>query len=227
MSMSTYGAAGQECRKSAEKGKARKAMPAAPIFLENPDGTITEAIPSSSKEARPKADRRSLERGSDGDSDGSAGQRAEDRAAVDFLYIRHERVMLLLLVTSLLLEVLYNVVYVMRMLDGSSVAELVAMYGFRISTRSAEVLFWVVFALQLVFSLLYYAAAGAAVWTKHPRQYRTFANCALVSIVVLLLLAYVDKFNLIIFFLHLLSYIYAGFMQGLSANLLLLPQDAV
>ncbi|CAK0888077.1 unnamed protein product [Prorocentrum cordatum] len=180
--MSTYGATEQECKADAEQGKARKAMPTAPIFLENPDGTITEAVPSGFREAKPKSGRRSRERGSDGDSDGSAGSSAEDHAAsmyseVDFLYVRHERVLLFLLVTELLLEVLYNVVYVMRMMDGSSVAELVAMYSFRISTRSAEVLFWVVFAIQLVYSVVYYVVASLAVWTKRPMQYRMFANC--------------------------------------------------
>jgi len=222
-------AAREEQRKDAEQGQARKAMPSAPIFLENPDGTITEAIPSSFKEAKPKSGRRSRERGSSDDSDGSSGSQTDDRTAsmyseVDFLYSRHERVLLLLLFTQLVLEVLYNVVYVMRMMDGSSVAELVAMYGFRISARSAEVLFWVVFALQLIYSLVYYVVAGVAVWTKRPKHYRTFANCGVVGIVGLLMLAYVDKFNLIVFFLQLLSYIYARFLQGLTASLLLLPQ---
>jgi hypothetical protein len=199
-----------------------------PIFLENPDGTITEAIPSNFKEAKSKSSCRSRDRPGD-DSDGSSGSFSEERAAstlyseVDFLYSRHERVLVLLLFAQLFLEVLYIVVYVMRMLDGSSVVELMAMYSFRISARTAEVIFWVIFVIQLVYSLVYYVTAAMAVWTKRPKQYLIFANCGIVGIVALLLLAYVDKFNLIIFFLHLLSYIYARFLQGLTASLMLLP----
>lgn len=206
------------------------AKPAAPIFLENPDGTITEAIPSHYQE-RLKSSRSSFRRHQniDGDSDGSSNaSRSEDAAAnmyqeVDFLYSRHEKVLLLLLICQLFLEALYDVVYVMRTVDGSSVVEFMAMYNFRIDPKTAEALFWAVFAVQFVYSIGYYLIGAIAMWTKRPKQYRLFANYSVFGIVGLVMLAYIDKFNLIIFFLHLLVYIYARFLQGLTASLLLLP----
>jgi len=194
-----------------------------PIFLENPDGTITEAIPSTQKDKGKTASGRS---GVDGDSDGSNGSMSEAAAAsmyqeVDFLYTRHERVFMLLLFTELMLEVLYDVVYVLRMKE--SILEFMAMYNYRIQPKAAEIIFWIIFVVQLVYSIIYFSIAVVAMYTKQPKQYQLFANWSLAGIVGLVFLAYVDKFNLLIFFLRLLAYIYSRFLQGLTASLLLLP----
>lgn len=196
----------------------------APIFLENPDGTITEAIPSDLKSDKKKGVRSPFADAND--SDGSNGSMSDALAAsmyqeVDFLYSRHERVLMLLLFTQFSLEVLYDVVYVMRM--EPSVQMFLGMYNWRMDKRAAEMILWCIFAITVVYSIAYYVIAGIAMWTKRPKQYRLFANWALVGIVGLVLLAYVDKFNLLIFFLRLLAYIYARFLQGLTASLLLLP----
>lgn len=195
-----------------------------PIFLENPDGTITEAIPSTHKDAKSKG--RGNGRNVDGDSDGSNGSLTEAAAAsmyqeVDFLYSRHGRVFALLLIAQFLLEVLYDTVYVVRM--GPSVLEFVAMYNYRIKPKAAEIILWAIFGMQLVYSFVYYVIACVAMYTKQPKQYQLFATWSLVGIVALVFLAYVDKFNLLIFFLRLLAYIYSRFLQGLTASLLLLP----
>mmetsp|Transcript_10154 Transcript_10154/g.22875 ORF Transcript_10154/g.22875 Transcript_10154/m.22875 type:complete len:221 (-) Transcript_10154:75-737(-) len=195
-----------------------------PIFLENPDGTITEAIPSNFRQQAQKIrhERRHSDM-NDSDSSGSVSDSTTNTMyqEVDFLYSRHERVLILLLCTQFCLEVLYDVVYVVRM--EQSVMEFLAMYSWRLQPRSAELFFWIIFVFQVFYGIAYYAIAGVAIWTKRPKNYRLFANWSLVGIVVLVLLAYVDKFNLLIFFLRLLAYIYARFLQGLTASLLLLP----
>jgi len=211
----------------------RPKIPAGPIFLENPDGTITEAIPSNYSDPKHKGSRRAWDGGHrqtfmNEDSDGSSGNLSEGAAAnmyqeVHYLYSRHERILMLLLCVQFLLEVLYDIVYILRMKDGSSVVEFMAMYSWRVNPRAAEGLFWAIFGIQVVYTSVYYIIAGLAMWTKRPKQYRLFANYGIAGIVGLVMLAYVDKFNLIIFFLHLLIYIYARFLQGLTASLLLLP----
>lgn len=210
----------------------KKAAAAAPIFFENPDGTITEAIPSNYDECQKSRSRLGVRRshGVDGDSDTTSnGSHSEVNAAitmyqeVDYLYSRHEKVLMLLLVCELLLEALYDVVYVLRTSDGSSVAEFMAMYNLHCNPKTAEAFFWSIFVVQFMYSVGYYAIAVNAMWTKRPKQYRLFANYSVFGIAGLVLLAYVDKFNLIIFFLHLLVYIYARFLQGLTASMLLLP----
>lgn len=201
-----------------------------PIFLENPDGTITEAVPSNYKAPRPPRPgrRQSGQSGQSGvstDSDGSSGGSVAVAAnmfqEIDFLYTRHERIFLVLLGTQLFLEALYGVVFVVRMRP--SVLELMAMYNWQIEDRAAQIILWAVFSLQATYALVYYLIAGMAMWTKRPKHYQMFAQWCLGGVVGLVLLAYIDKFNLPIFFLRLLAYIYSRFLQGLTASLLLLP----
>lgn len=212
-----------------------------PLFLENPDGTITEAIPFAfGREVGTAPASKLLDRlghfGSittrraDGDADsdgGSSGGNLSDAAAatmyqeVDFLYSRHERVLMVLLFAQFALEILYDTVFVMHL--DRSVFEFTQQYGSRISNNVVRTMFWIIFALQVAYTLAYYCIAVVAMWTKRPKHYRLFANWSLFGIVGLVLLAYVDKFNLVIFFLRLLAYIYARFLQGLTASLALLP----
>lgn len=234
----TYGATLPSASLASAEKKDQAAAPAAkpliqkgPIFLENPDGSIAEAIPSNTAECKLKKGRRpNGNRARDGSEseEGSVDSRssAEIAAAnmaqeVDLLYTRHERVFAILLVAQLALEVLYGTVFVVRMRP--SVIEFVAMYNWEISTSAAEVVLWTAFALQVSYGLIYYVMAVMAIWSKRPKDYRIFASCSLCGVVGLVLLAYVDKFNLPIFFLRLLAYIYARFLQGLTASLALLP----
>lgn len=208
-----------------------------PLFLENPDGTITEAIPftfgrdSGTSPAAKLLDRLghfgSVARRGNGDNDsdgGSSGNMSEAAAAtmyqeVEFLYSRHERVLMLLLLTQVLLEGLYDSVFVMSI--DRSVIKFQEQYN--ASERGVRVLFWTIFVISVAYGVVYYVIAIMAMCTKRPKVYRLFANWSLVGIVGLVLLAYVNQFNLVVFFLRLLAYIYARFLQGLTASLVLLP----
>lgn len=205
-------------------GSKPKLLVHGPIFVENPDGSITEAVPSDAK-PKIKAERRSHDSFVDGDSDssgsGSATAGISMSQEVEFLYSRHERVFILLLTIQFLLETLYATVFFVRM--RRSIWELVAMYSWEISDKTAEIVLWTAFTLQVAYATLYYVMAGMALWTKRPKHYQQFATTSLCGVVGLVLLAYADKFNLPIFFLRLLAYIYSRFLQGLTASILLLP----
>ncbi|CAE7481810.1 unnamed protein product [Symbiodinium necroappetens] len=198
-----------------------------PIFVENPDGSITEAVPSDAKQARPKGDRgdRGRRESNDGDSDSSgSGSNANGISMsqeVEFLYSRHERVFMLLLFIQFVLESLYAAVFVVRMRP--SMFELEAMYNWEISPKTAEAILWTTLVIQVLFGIVYYFMAVLSIWTKRPKHFQMFAKTCLCGVVGLVLLAYADKFNLPIFFLRLLAYIYARFLQGLTASILLLP----
>lgn len=205
-------------------GSKPKLLVHGPIFVENPDGSITEAVPSDVK-PKIKSERRRDDSLVDGDSDssgsglGTAGISMSQE--VEFLYSRHERVFMLLLTLQLLLETLYATVFFVRM--RRSIWELVAMYSWEISEKTSEMVLWTAFVLQVTYATLYYVMAGMALWTKRPKHYQHFATTCLCGVVGLVLLAYADKFNLPIFFLRLLAYIYSRFLQGLTASILLLP----
>jgi len=204
-----------------KKDTPKKPLGHEPIFIENPDGSITEAVPSDVKPQRSKADRR---RESDGDSDSSTGSGVAAISMsqeVEFLYCRHERVFILLLLIQFVFECLYADVFVVQMRP--TVIELVAMYDWGISAKAAEAVLWTAFTIQILYGVLYYSIAVAALWSKRPKHYQMFATICLGGVVGIVLFAYADKFNLPLFFLRLLAYIYSRFLQGLTASILLLP----
>jgi len=234
---------GHEALTSTQGGKPeRHPLPpqSGPVFFENPDGTITEAVPSNDEKkkkqklkAGSRSDRGQVRRGAEGDSDGSSNSGVSATATmfqeVDFLYVRHERLFALLICTQGMLDVLYVAVYLLRM--DQSVVELCAMYNWPLLHDKhegvARAVLWTVFCFIVGYAATYYSLALLALWTRLPRHYRMLANWGLVGIIGLALLAYVDKFNLPIFFLRLLGYIYARFLQGLAVSLLLLPPGGV
>eukprot|EP00913_Durusdinium_trenchii_P006837 g6428.t1 len=114
---------------------------------------------------------------------------------------------MLLLFIQFLLESLYIAVFIVRMRP----------------TEPEQVILWTTLLIQIVFGMVYYTMATLAICTKRPKHFQMFAKTCLCGVVGLVLLAYADKFNLPIFFLRLLAYIYARFLQGLTASILLLP----
>jgi len=218
----------------------RQALPpqSGPVFFENPDGTITEAVPSNDEKKKKQKSKagarndRSQQHNIEGDSDGSSNSgvvAATMFQEVDFLYVRHERLFALLICTQGMLDILYIAVYLIRM--DQSVVELCAMYNWPLLHDDheglARTILWTVFCFVVGYSITYYSLALLALWTRMPRHYRMLANWGLVGIIGLAFLAYVDKFNLPIFFLRLLGYIYARFLQGLAVSLFLLPPGGV
>jgi len=197
-----------------------------PIFLENPDGSMLEGVPPGYKDPTPPRSPRGLNGqpwvlpvGLD-DLDTANGLTLAEE--IDFIYGRHERLLGSLLLVQFLLELAYNFVYILH--SEPSIIEVVTLYRNNISRRSAEVIFWTMFGTQAAYAVGYYCVACYALWVKRPHAYRAFANWCLVGIAAQVFLAYINKFNLLVFFLRLLSYIYAKFLQNLSLSLQLLPQ---
>lgn len=204
--------------------EAQKKMP---IFLENPDGSMLEGVPPGYKDPTPPRSPRGLHGqpwvlpvGLD-ELDGATGITLAEE--VDFIYGRHERLLGSLLLVQFLLELAYNFVYVLH--SEPSIIEVVTLYRNNITRRTAEVIFWTMFGTQAAYAVGYYCVACYALWVKRPHAYRAFANWCLVGIAAQVFLAYINKFNLLVFFLRLLSYIYAKFLQNLSLSLQLLPQN--
>lgn len=197
-----------------------------PIFLENPDGSMLEGVPPGYKDPTPPRSPRGLHQpwvlpvGLD-ELDGANGITLAEE--VDFIYGRHERLLGSLLLVQFLLELAYNFVYVLH--SEPSIIEVVTLYRNNITRRTAEVIFWTMFGTQAAYAVGYYCVACYALWVKRPHAYRAFANWCLVGIAAQVFLAYINKFNLLVFFLRLLSYIYAKFLQNLSLSLQLLPQN--
>lgn len=210
------------------------------MFLENPDGTITEAIPlrlsRNAGKLLGRLDRLAVDAGvrrsrgnqadSNDDSDGGRSINSSEAnlnttyEEIEFLYTRHERMLGLMLFLQFFLEILYLYVFAVHM--NRSIVQVSARYGFQVNSYPMRVTFWVLFIVQCVYFIGYFGIAVAAMWTRRSNRYRDFGNLCLVGIFFLVLLAYVDQFNLVIFFLRMLAYVYSRFLQGLTAGFALL-----
>lgn len=213
----------QSC--SSQQSIADTSKPVRPIFLSNPDGTITEAIPPNYKDKNTKGVRNALNAMEDSDSSGHLFEGVIHTMwnEIDFLYTRHESVLTVLLLVGLSLDILYMAVYVARMRDGSAVLEFMAMYNWRATPRQAEKIYWAIFVFEVVYLCVFYGVALVALRDRRPKQYRMLANVGVCGLLAFVMLAYIDKFNLISFFLRLITYMYARFMQGLTATMIMLP----
>lgn len=193
--------------------------------MENPDGTIVEAVPSTYKVPRSRLKRSLNESPSTEDDEVSDDSNAVAAAMfydVEYLYNQHARAMTILLICHFLATLLYNIVFFTHVSDGSSVKEFMEMYGWDNATIAKNVL-WVAFVIEVTFAVAFYVVAIASLWTQRPSWFRQLASYGIGGVVGYVMLAYIDKFNLVVFFLHLLTYIYAKFMQGLTSSLMLLP----
>lgn len=192
------------------KGDDEKGEVKVPIFLLNPDGSMVEGIPPGYKDATPpRSPRRDT---------------FWDPALVEefeYIYSRHEKLFLSLLLIELVVEVTFNLMYAYY--AEYSIHEVALVYHM-FGQHTLKILFWVMFALENVYCLTYYVLGFSAIYTNKAKVYRYFATVALAGVLGQVLLAYMNKFNLLVFFLRLMAYIYAKFLRRLLQNLQLMPQ---
>lgn len=187
---------------------------ARPVFLKHPDGSMSEGVPPGYKETpAPRSPRQGRILWWD---DSMA-------AEFDFIYSRHEKLFVSLLLMEFVVEFTFNVMYLFY--AKYSVRE-VGMVYHTLSQNTLWVIFWVLFGAEVAYCIIYYTMGFCSVWTSKPRYYRWFSHVALVGILGQVLLAYMNKFNLLIFFLRLMAYIYAKFLRNLLLSLYLLPESS-
>mmetsp|Transcript_58463 Transcript_58463/g.128168 ORF Transcript_58463/g.128168 Transcript_58463/m.128168 type:complete len:210 (-) Transcript_58463:89-718(-) len=183
-----------------------------PVFLQNPDGSFAEGVPPGYREKSPPLTPR-----------GSAGSQWYDESVAEefeYLYCRHEKLFLSLLLAEFTAELTFNCLYVYY--AEYSLREVSLVYH-HLSQKTLWTLFWVMFGLECAFCAVYYSLGFVAIAKHRPSYYRYFANSALVGFLGQVLLAYMNKFNLLVFFLRLMAYIYAKFLRNLLQSMLLLP----
>jgi len=186
-----------------------------PVFLLHPDGTLAEGIPEGHKESTPPTTPR---------LEGLAFNGADLSAEFEQVFVRHERLFLSLLLMEFATEVSFNVMYCYY--AEYSVREVSLVYH-SLTLHGLWVIFWTLFALEVCYMMVYYGVGALAIWKGRPKLYHGFAVVALAGILGQVLLAYMNKFNLLIFFLRLMAYVYAKFLRNLLQSMLLLPETGV
>jgi hypothetical protein len=83
--------------------------------------------------------------------------------------------------------------------------------------------------------LIFYPLAFMAVWTRSVKLYSYFATYALIGLILEMFQAYADRyiyisklithrFDIIIFLMRFVAFVYARFLNQLVVSLLLLPR---
>jgi hypothetical protein len=92
-------------------------------------------------------------------------------------------------------------------------------------SENVEMIYWVAFFAFLGYAVVYYPVGFVSIFSKKLWLMKWFSYLALFGVLAQMFSAYLHKFNLLIFFLRLLVYIYARFMISLLVGILLLPPN--
>lgn len=179
----------------------------------NPDGTLSQGVPEGHKEQTPPTTPR---------LEGMSG--ADLSAEFEQVFARHERLFLSLLLMEFATEVSFNIMYCYY--AEYSIREVALVYH-SLTLYNLWVIFWTLFAMEVGYMMIYYTLGAMAIWRGKPKLYHSFSIVALAGILGQVLLAYMNKFNLLIFFLRLMAYVYSKFLRNLLQSILLLPDTIV
>mmetsp|Transcript_19383 Transcript_19383/g.45463 ORF Transcript_19383/g.45463 Transcript_19383/m.45463 type:complete len:195 (-) Transcript_19383:166-750(-) len=186
-----------------------------PVFFENPDGTLVQGVPPGYKEQTPPSTPR---------------QHTIDppfaNLNVDIVRVlaRHETLFLLMLLLQLVVEIIFEAMHIKYRHD--AIFELSLIYP-AISTAILRTLFWLAFVGEVVYSFAFLGLGVLAAFKGKPRLYQRFSTVALIGTLGQLPLAYLNRFNLLIFFLRFISYAYARFHWNLLYGIGLLRDELV
>lgn len=137
---------------------------------------------------------------------------------------RHELLFLLLLALQLVVECFFETMHAEYRED--AILELSLIYP-SVSLTVLRLLFALAGACELVFCVGFLALGVTAAIRSKPRLYHRFATVALIGTLGQLPLAYLNRFNLLIFFLRFISYAYARFHWNLLRAISMLREELI
>lgn len=125
---------------------------------------------------------------------------------------QHELFFLGLLLLQLLVGILFEILQILRSEDAQY--ELFLVYP-SIPREGISLAYWTSVGLEGLYNAIYFPLGIAATLRGKPRVYQKFATAALLGTLGQLPLAYLNRFNLLIFFLRFIAYAYARFNWNL------------
>mmetsp|Transcript_25626 Transcript_25626/g.73718 ORF Transcript_25626/g.73718 Transcript_25626/m.73718 type:complete len:208 (-) Transcript_25626:35-658(-) len=191
---------------SARKGGDDEKPSLQPVFLENPDGSLMQGVPLGYKEQTPPGTPRF--------SAGDVGMSMSGDVLKTLA--RHEIVFMSLLFAQFASECTFETIYAQYADD--AIFELSLMYP-ALSLYILRFIYWSAAAAECLYSGSFIGLGVVAVFKGRPRLYQRFATVALAGTLGQLPLAYLNRFNLLIFLLRFISYAYARFQANLIIGL--------
>lgn len=185
-----------------------------PVFVQHPDGSLSEGVPPGYCEPTPPQTPRA--------------QVAEVNAVVNAdivrVLARHELLFLSLLLLQLLVEIAFEMMHIRY--HEEAIFELSLIYP-SMSTPVIELLYWFACGGEFAYGIVYFALGVVAACRSKPRYYQRFSTVALIGTLGQLPLAYLNRFNLLIFFLRFIAYAYARFHWNLLQGIGMLREGLI
>mmetsp|Transcript_91707 Transcript_91707/g.296703 ORF Transcript_91707/g.296703 Transcript_91707/m.296703 type:complete len:196 (-) Transcript_91707:99-686(-) len=183
-----------------------------PVFIENPDGSLVQGVVAGYEDCSPPTTPRTqvfqpgLSLGAD----------------VIKVLARHEMLFLFLLALQLLVECIFETMHVQYRED--AIFELELIYP-GVDPRVLGSLYWSAIFAECAYLGAFLFLGVIAAFRGKPRLYQRFSIVALVGTLGQLPLAYLNRFNLLTFFLRFISYAYGRFQWNLLYGIGLLTQE--
>mmetsp|Transcript_6483 Transcript_6483/g.11089 ORF Transcript_6483/g.11089 Transcript_6483/m.11089 type:complete len:201 (+) Transcript_6483:161-763(+) len=186
-----------------------------PVFVQNPDGSIAQGIPPGFQEPSAPGTPRL-----------GGGDMNFNTLSADIVRVlaRHEAVFLALMVMHL--AVVCSFQYIELQYEEDAVTELTLIYP-DLSPSTIRSLHWLAFVGEASYSIAFFGLGVVCACMAKPALYARFALVALIGTLGQLPMAYLNRFNLLVFFLRFLSYAYARFLCNLLRTIDTLRGDAL
>eukprot|EP00747_Dinoflagellata_sp_TGD_P162196 gnl/TRDRNA2_/TRDRNA2_179531_c0_seq1.p1 gnl/TRDRNA2_/TRDRNA2_179531_c0~~gnl/TRDRNA2_/TRDRNA2_179531_c0_seq1.p1 ORF type:complete len:207 (+),score=31.49 gnl/TRDRNA2_/TRDRNA2_179531_c0_seq1:127-747(+) len=183
-----------------------------PVFVQNPDGSLAIARPPGCRERTPPTTprQRLLE---------PVMANAMVSADIVRVLARHETLFLSLLFIQLMVETSFEVMHIRYRDD--AIFELALIYP-SLEKSMISVMYWLAFIGESVFCFSYFCLGVLAACKSKPRLYQRFSMVALIGTLGQLPLAYLNRFNLLVFFLRFIAYAYSRFQWNLLQGIVLI-----
>mmetsp|Transcript_33252 Transcript_33252/g.72578 ORF Transcript_33252/g.72578 Transcript_33252/m.72578 type:complete len:196 (-) Transcript_33252:114-701(-) len=185
---------------------------AGPVFVQNPDGSLFQGNPPCYEERTPPGTPRAHV------FDATQLQSSD----IVRVLARHEGLFLLLLLVQLIVEIFFEYMHIKYKDDATF--ELSLIYPSVAHWVLVE-FYWMAFVGECVYCCLYFGLGVLAAFKGKPKLYHRFSAVALIGTLGQLPLAYLNRFNLLVFFLRFISYAYARFQWNLLQGIGLLREE--
>eukprot|EP00743_Colponemidia_sp_Colp-15_P005566 GILK01005987.1.p1 GENE.GILK01005987.1~~GILK01005987.1.p1 ORF type:complete len:298 (-),score=44.76 GILK01005987.1:370-1233(-) len=208
------------------------------IILENPDGTFYQGIDphakppeSSPQEGSDTSSPSSVDSSSNHITSSIASDDLPFRLTIgydsDFLledifniYRRHSSLFVSLLIGQLALEVVFHILFVMY--AKAVLAEVSTLYPLR-DSGVLKLVLWGSFVVNLLYNVVYFATGIWGATNKNPQHLRSFAFLAMLGILGQMMMVYFNEFNLLLFFMRLIAYVYSRFLLSILLSVAMMP----
>lgn len=182
--------------------------PKIPLVFENPDGSLHHALPSGTRYKRPAPETPPHERlGRDW-----VFWDPELMRQIEIIYAKHEKAFIMFLFLQFLLENSFNALLIKH--REGTLKEIARAYPF-ITDEHVGIMFWLTVGIATVFAAFYYVVACFAVYERRSMYMRVFSDLAMIGILGQVMFAYINRFNLILFFLRFIVFSYSRFLLSI------------